>query len=137
MAGHLLRAIAAALLLGTAACGTVPDCGLHGASMLMATLYFGRDVADRPPVSDRDWLNFLDTEVTPRFPAGFTVTDGNGQWYDGEQHTIVRESSKLLLIIVPRSAVSLGQLDAIADAYKQRFHQQAVGKTLVQSCAAF
>lgn len=105
--------------------------------MLLATLYFGRNIADRPPVSEVEWADFLDTEVTPRFPAGFTVTDGSGQWYDDEQHAVVRESSKLLLIILPRSANSLGKLDAIADSYKLRFHQQAVGQTVVESCAAF
>jgi hypothetical protein len=138
MVGGFVRALAAAALFGAASCGTAPDCGgLPGRPMLLATLYFGRDIADGAMVSDRDWEDFLDAEVTPRFPDGFTVTDGKGQWLDPDTRALVRETSKVLLVITPSSPASLGKLDEIATAYKRRFHQQAVGETLAQACGVF
>jgi hypothetical protein len=138
MIGGVGRVLAVAALLGASACGTAPDCGpLPGRPMLLATLYFGRAIADGGMVSDREWEDFLDAEVTPRFPDGFTVTDGRGQWRDTDSRAVVRESSKVLLVVTPSTPAALGKLDDIAAAYKRRFHQQAVGETLAQACAAF
>jgi hypothetical protein len=46
------------------------------------TLYFGLGPADHPEqgISETEWRNFLDREVTPRFPAGLSVVDVYGQW---------------------------------------------------------
>jgi hypothetical protein len=70
--------------------------------------------------------------VTPRFPAGFSVADIDGQ-YRNAGGAIVRERSKQLLIVGGGEA----KLDAIRDAYKRRFSQESV--LLVESpvCAAF
>src|SRR5579862_5431832 len=43
-------------------------------------LYFGFARDGKPVVSDADWEQFLNTEVTPRFRAGFTVIPAHGQW---------------------------------------------------------
>lgn len=54
----------------------------HGSAraMVRLELLFGTARPERPPVSDQEWASFLDTEVTPRFPAGLTVLRGPGQW---------------------------------------------------------
>ena len=79
---------------------------------------------------------FLDQEVTPRFPAGFSVADIYGQYRNGAGE-IAREQSKELLIVLPGDASDEAKLNAIRDAYKRRFAQESV--LLVQSpvCAAF
>jgi hypothetical protein len=45
-------------------------------------LYFGLGPADRPEkgISEAHWRDFLDKEVTPRFPDGLSVVDVYGQW---------------------------------------------------------
>lgn len=45
-------------------------------------LYFGLGPAGVPDkgVSENAWRDFLDKEVTPRFPAGLSVVDVYGQW---------------------------------------------------------
>ena len=48
--------------------------------MLVAELFFGRGVKGRAPVSDAEWAEFAAQTVTPNFPGGFTVFDGEGQW---------------------------------------------------------
>ena len=45
-------------------------------------LYFGLGPADDASkgLSEQAWRDFLDKEVTPRFPAGLSVVDVYGQW---------------------------------------------------------
>ena len=47
-----------------------PACpqGLHPATT--AELFFGRDVGEQVGVSDADWRQFVDQEVSPRFASG-------------------------------------------------------------------
>ena len=104
--------------------------------MMAAEMFFGRSDGGRL-VSERDFSGFLAAEITPRFPEGFTVLDGRGQWRDGERGTIVREASKLVKIIFADDAQSRADLDAIAARYKLEFHQQSVLISLQPSCAAF
>ena len=102
--------------------------------MVQAQLFFGRNVTGRAMVSDGEWRRFLDEEVTPRFPAGFSVADIDGQ-YRNAGGGIARERSKQLLIVGPGGEET--KLNAIRDAFKRRFNQESV--LLVESpvCAAF
>lgn len=131
-----LRAVtfaAAVLLAGCAGFG--PNACAPGLQRLtQAQLFFGRNVVGRGMVSDEEWRRFLDEEVSPRFPAGFSVSDIDGQ-YRNAGGGIVRERSKQLLIVGPGGEEA--KLNAIRDAYKRRFNQESV--LLVESpiCAAF
>lgn len=42
------------------------------------------------------WRNFIDEEVTPRFPDGLSVFDSYGQSRDNTTDPILRERSKVL-----------------------------------------
>jgi len=66
-----------------------------------AQLFFGRNIGDKPGVTDADFARFMAEEVTPRFPDGLTVLDGGGQWR-GEENKLIREASKLVLIVLPK-----------------------------------
>jgi hypothetical protein len=125
--------IAAAL----AACARVPalNCASGLMPELQAELFFGRDVAGHPPVTEDLWQQFVDEEVTPRFPDGFSVSDIRGQWRDPAGR-IVREQSKELLIVLPGRADDQTKLDAIRDAYKRRFNQESVLLVETPGCAA-
>jgi len=123
----------ALVLAGCAGLG--PNACAPGLRTMMQTqLFFGRNVPGRAMVSDDEWRQFLDEEVSPRYPAGFSVADIDGQ-YRNAGGGIVRERSKQLLIVGP--GVDGAKLDAIRDAYKRRFNQESV--LLVESpvCAAF
>ncbi len=95
--------------------------------MLVAELFFGRNIRGRGPLTDAEWAGFAAAVVAPNFPAGFTVFDGDGQWQNPATHAIAREPTKVLLVAVRRAPDLAGRLAAVIDAYKARFHQQSVG----------
>ena len=105
--------------------------------MLVAELFFGRDIRGRGPLSDAEWSEFAAQIVTPNFPDGFTVTDGNGQWQNPATREITRQPTKIVLVAAKRTPDLGARLTAVIDAYKTRFHQQSVGLITRDSCAAF
>src|SRR5258706_9657908 len=126
--------VAAALILAGCAEFGPNTCAPGLQKMVQAQLFFGRNIAGGGMVSDEEWRRFLDQEMTPRFPAGLSVSDIDGQ-NPNAGGGIVRERSKQLLIVGPGSEET--KLNAIRDAYKRRFSQESV--LLVESavCAAF
>src|SRR5215203_4392269 len=59
---------------------------------LRTELYFGTAKADSSTITEDEWKIFLADVVTPRFPDGFTVLTGYGQFRDSGGK-IVRENS--------------------------------------------
>ena len=91
-------------------------------------LYFGLGPADHPEqgINESAWRQFLDREVTPRFPDGLTVLDGYGQW-EGKNETVPeRLRSKILLIDYPDNAENRRKIDAIRSAWKKLTGDQSV-----------
>jgi hypothetical protein len=105
--------------------------------MLVAELFFGRSIKGRGPLSDAEWAKFAADTITPNFPNGFTVFDGDGQWQNPQTGQIGRERTKILLVAAERSPDLAARLTAVMDAYKTQFHQQSVGIVTRDSCAAF
>jgi hypothetical protein len=105
--------------------------------MLVAELFFGRDIKGRAPLSDGEWAEFTAQTITPNFPDGFTVFDGAGQWRNPRTGHIARDPTKILLIAAPRTPDLAPRLSTVIDAYKARFHQQSVGIVTRDACAAF
>ena len=96
----------------------------------------GRGGPDGEIVDDAAWDAFLDEAVTPRFPDGLTVVDGQGQWR-GADGVIKKEHSKLLVILAPPGGDAKPQLNQIAQEYKVKFDQEAVLQTVSDTCTAF
>ena len=135
-----LAPVAVVILLLSAGCATVggfecPD-GMDEFTEL--NVYFGQEKGDGATVSEEEWRAFLADTVTPRFPDGLTVLDARGQWLDTSEGRLHRESTKLLNVLVPQDAANAGVASVleIADAYKERFQQQAVFYTSLPACAA-
>ena len=100
--------------------------------MVTADLYFGRAAAD-----EEAWRDFLAGAVTPRFPSGFTVFDGDGQWRQPATGRILSEPSTVIVVVAEPGAATLAALEAIRADYRQRFAQDSVGLVLTESCASF
>ena len=126
----------AATLAGCAAL-PAPACLPPARPMLSAELAFGRNIGDRLGVSDADFKRFTAEEITPRFPDGFTVIDGVGQWRDLARDRIVHEKAKLVTLVFAEDPAKSAALTAIADAYKRRFRQQDVLVAVRPSCVSF
>ena len=134
-----MRARAAAVvLLASIASITVANaqstlsCSGEQKPWVVAVLLFGRT-----RVSEASWARFLATEVTPRFPDGFTVFDAKGQWREPGAPKISGERSKVLTIAMPPSAENDERLQQIIKAYKSRFDQKSVGLIVRPACVSF
>ena len=134
---HLLAAILVLPLLCVGALAQPAACSAPLKPQQVAELLLGRKIGDRLGVSETQFLNFLDREITPRFPDGLTVYDARGQYRDSERNRIVREPSKVVMIVLPGNPEDMARLNEIADAYKKRFRQQSVGIVLRQACVSF
>lgn len=104
-------------------------CPRHCQRQVRTELYFGMNVpVAGGTISPAEWEDFLATEVTPRFPEGFTVLDGKGQWRDAKGD-ISREPSKVLVVIRAADKGSDAKLEEIRKAYRERFRQESVLRT--------
>ena len=105
--------------------------------MLVAELFFGRNIKGRAPLTDVEWSEFAAQTITPNFPDGFTVFDGEGQWRNPRTGYIARDPTKILLVAARRTPDLARRLSAVIDAYKAKFRQQSVGLITRDSCAMF
>ena len=134
--------IVATGLAGLTACATtpapepLPACPAGQEAHRTAQLFFGRNIGDKPGVTDADFRRFMDEDVTPKFPDGLTVMDGGGQWR-GAENKLIREASKVVLVVLPKGRDVSGRLEAVRNAYKARFHQEAVLLVTQASCVSF
>ena len=118
MLPRYFRAAALLIALTLSACQTAP-------AILSDRLFFGRNIPAGGTVSDAQWNEFLRTVVTPRFPKGLTIFQGNGQWLD-PRGDVVREPVFVIEVFHDRSAAAEASIAAIAAEYKKRFGQDAV-----------
>lgn len=105
--------------------------------MIEVQLFFGRDVDGRGPVTKEEWSDFAAKVIAEDFPGGFTVTDGEGAWFDPKSKSMIHEDTKIVLIAAKQSPGLATKLSHVMDAYKRQFHQQSVGLITRQVCAAF
>jgi hypothetical protein len=99
-------------------------------------LFFGRSRGNVQVVSDAAWRTFLANEITPRFPDGLTVLDARGQWRDGIGR-MVRERTKLVIILAKPGTGGIKLTDEITEAYKRAFWQKSVLRAITAACVSF
>ncbi|WP_198683485.1 DUF3574 domain-containing protein [Peristeroidobacter agariperforans] len=99
-------------------------------------LLFGLSRTGAPDVTELEFKQFIDSKVTPRFPEGLTLLSGNGQFKDAAGN-IVKEGSKLLILLYPFSIPSSKLVDEIRHDYKERFRQESVLRIDDVSCVSF
>ncbi len=111
------------------------------AGWVRTDLLFGRckprpaGAAQCPLVSDEEWQQFVDREIAPRFSEGFSVVTSEGEWKGSDG--IVREPSKILIVLHHRDPSVSKKLDEIRDAYKKQFQQDAVMRVDICAHVAF
>jgi len=103
-----------------------------------AELYFGLGTTEGQTTdADRDrWQQFLDEEVTPRFPDGFSVIDAYGQWQRKDNRKIEHLNSKLVVILF-QGAQHRRDLDALRAAWKQRTGDESVLLSITRAEVSF
>ncbi|MEU9862383.1 DUF3574 domain-containing protein [Streptomyces sp. NPDC047971] len=102
----------------------------RGKAYVETRLFFGTERPDGgPDVTDRQFMAFVDKEVTPGFPAGLTVQEGRGQWRDANG-TIERERSYELILFYPAAEAGLhdARIERVREAYRKAFGQESVAR---------
>ncbi|MFC9623537.1 DUF3574 domain-containing protein [Streptomyces sp. NPDC056930] len=111
----------------------------RGKAYIETRLFFGTERPDGgPDVTDRQFLAFIDEEVTPRFPNGLTIQDGRGQWRDSHG-VIERERSYELTLLYPASEARVRdvQIERIRNAYEKAYAQDSVARIEEHTTADF
>src|ERR1700722_413986 len=105
--------------------------------MVVAELFFGRDVPHRGSVSDAEWSDFATQVIAASFPDGFTTFDGDGQWRNPNTKAAAREPTKILLVAAQPTADLASRLETVMAEYRRRFDQISVGLVTDEACGAF
>ncbi len=93
--------------------------------LIQADLFFGRNIPGGGEVSTSQFEGFVDNVITPRFPAGLTVLDADGQFLDSTGTTI-KEPSKVVSLIFEDTLVNETSINQIVTAYVQQFNQKSI-----------
>ena len=137
LCGSSLNFLSVGVALLLPACtGTAPVCSASLSRMMEAQVFFGDNIGGGVVVTADQWQEFMDSEVTPRFPAGFTVVATAGQWRRADGG-ITRESSHELVIVFARTVAEENKLNDIRSAYMRRFMQESVLLAEAPVCAGF
>ncbi|MGW0704514.1 DUF3574 domain-containing protein [Streptomyces sp. NPDC002643] len=102
----------------------------RGTPYVETRLLFGTERPDGgPAVTEEQFMDFVDKEVTPGFPDGLTVQEGRGQWRDASG-TIEKERSYELILLYPvtDAAATDKKIEEIRADYKRAFAQEAVAR---------
>ncbi len=96
-------------------------------SWVRVELYFSQPSVDRDAGTDDAFMDFLDADVTPRFPDGLTLLSGIGQWR-GADGDIGQTRSHVLIILIPSDSVaeSSALVEEIRDTFEEQFDQESV-----------
>jgi hypothetical protein len=109
------------------------ECGSASGAQLRTTLYFGLG-RTKGMVSELEWQLFVRDEVTPRFPAGLTVWDAEGQWQ--AQGGVGHERTKVLLLVHPDTPAAREAVQTVIGRYRKAFEQESVLWETARVCAA-
>jgi hypothetical protein len=99
-------------------------------------LYFGTSLPDGKSIAEDQWQQFLNDEITPHFREGLTVVDGYGQYLDSSG-TLLREKTKLVILIYEPSPSREKAIQEIMQKYKQKFQQESVLRVTNEVRATF
>ena len=109
---------------------------IDGEIFARTELLFGLSRSNGPDITETEFQDFVDAQVTPRFPDGLTLLTGNGQFKDSTGN-IVQEGSKLLILLYPFNKKRSALVDEVRAEYKTAFQQESVLRIDEHSCVSF
>lgn len=108
-----------------------------GTFTVRTDLFFGTDRVGMSPVSDPEWQQFVDTTITPRFPDGLTMFPASGQYLQGMMVGLIKEGSKVVVLLHDGSAGPSDTIEQIRTLYKAQFRQESVLRIDSGVCVSF
>jgi Protein of unknown function (DUF3574) len=88
--------------------------GMRCSAQMQSRLYFGLSTPDGQ-LSEHQWQDFVDREISPRLPQGFTLLVASGQWRAADGR-VQREASRVLEVLAQDSLALRQTLAEIAAA---------------------
>lgn len=98
-------------------------------------LYFGLS-SNKGEISEEEWQQFLNQEITPRFPEGLTVVDVYGQ-YLHSSGCLIKERTKIVIVLFKKQPVNEQKIQGIIQLFKETFQQESVLKVITPVQAEF
>ena len=95
-----------------------------GETLTKDELYFGLS-KPQGQITETEWQTFLETVITPRFKAGLTAIDANGQFLNAAG-ILIQEQTKLVILIHANTPEEQQFIREIIAKYKQQFEQESV-----------
>jgi hypothetical protein len=115
-------------------------CGINSTIGYARTeLFFGKSIPGGGTITEAAFAEFLDREVTSRFPTGFTVVPAMGQ-YRESSGVIGHEASAMVILLYPQDSAddTSRKIEEIRAAYNNSFRQESVLREDEQpSCVSF
>lgn len=87
-------------------------------------------------ITEEEFQEFVDSEVTRRFPDGLTLVAAKGQ-FKGANGNVIQEGSKILILLYSFSLQRHVAVDEIRSLYKTQFNQESVLRIDERSCVSF
>ena len=113
----------------------------EGKGWVRTELYFATGQWEASPeevaAGERRWLDFLDREVTPRFPSGLSVFDVYGQWLPPGASTPSRLRSKELVVHHPDTPEQAAAIEDIRAAWKRETGHLSVLRSQLHADVSF
>ncbi len=97
----------------------------HAPEWLQTELYFGLLDGDGEEILESQWTDFLDSNITPRFPDGLTVLDVYGQ-YMLSSGDIIKQQTKILLVLHEDTDEYAQKIDTIISEFKALYNLEIV-----------
>jgi hypothetical protein len=94
--------------------------------MMETELYFGQTRPNGSIITEAEWNQFKDTQLSKVFKEGSTIINATGNWYDPESHKLITEPTYVVIYFYKRSPAISKQIDNLRTIYKNLFQQQAV-----------
>lgn len=88
-------------------------------------------------ITDAEFQQFLDREITPRFPDGLTLLEGQGQFRNVGGKIIGERSRVLILLYSFTDKESNQKIEQIRVNYQKAFQQESVLRIDERICATF
>ena len=105
----------------------VENTGFRSGNWIREELYFGRGMPNGSIVSDSAFNAFVEREVAPRFPDGFTLTEAMGYYRVRTTGVTIKEPSRVLIVYVPEDKPQkTRELQDLITIYKGLFRQESV-----------
>ena len=94
--------------------------------MIETSLYFGQTRPNGSMISETEWNDFKESQISRVFKEGSTTIKVTGSWYDPEAYKLITEPTNVVIYYYKKSAYISKQIDSLRNLYKSMFQQQSI-----------